>query len=468
MIVALRVPALLAVVAAVSGCAPRVYESRPLAPASAAALLAGRALDAASLRDFLAAAGARVEPWPPARWDVATLTLAALHFHPDVVLAGARWRVREAATLTAASRPNPVLEVPLEHHGDEDAGTDGPWSVGAALGFTIETACKRAARQARAQARAVAARHDLQAAAWAVRARVRAACAALEHARAASELAARRSAAAAEALALLERRAELGEASAFETGATRLEAQRARLAGIAVQAELAVARLALADAVGLAPGAFDAVEVEPLPAPAAVVPDVLVLQSQALTGRADLLAQLARYAAAEAALRLEIARQYPDIELAPGYFFDQGDHLWTLGTALALPLLDRNAGPIAQAEATRALRAAEFEALQYRAVAQVGAAHARLASTRAQADAAAGLLAQARERAAAVERRRALGEADRLEVVRAGVEVLDAQAAVLAARQAAQAAMQALEEAVQQPLDGSVFAVPAALAGDAP
>ena len=44
----------------------------------------------------------------------------------------------------------------------------------------------------------------------------------------------------------------------------------------------------------------------------------------ALTHRADVLAALAEYAAAEALLRSEIAKQYPDIHLNPGYSFDTG------------------------------------------------------------------------------------------------------------------------------------------------
>jgi len=37
----------------------------------------------------------------------------------------------------------------------------------------------------------------------------------------------------------------------------------------------------------------------------------------------DVLGALCRYAASQAALQLEIAKQYPDIHLQPGYEFDQ-------------------------------------------------------------------------------------------------------------------------------------------------
>src|SRR5207247_6717224 len=83
----------------------------------------------------------------------------------------------------------------------------------------------------------------------------------------------------------------------------------------------------------------------------------------ALTHRADVLAALADYAAAEATLRLEIAKQYPDIHLNPGYQLDEGTNKWTVGLGLTLPVLNHNQGAIGEAEAKRKEAAASFEAV---------------------------------------------------------------------------------------------------------
>jgi outer membrane protein TolC len=49
------------------------------------------------------------------------------------------------------------------------------------------------------------------------------------------------------------------------------------------------------------------------------------------------------YTASQAALQAEIAKQYPDLRLGPGYDWDQGDHKWLLlGISLTLPILNRN------------------------------------------------------------------------------------------------------------------------------
>jgi outer membrane protein TolC len=92
---------------------------------------------------------------------------------------------------------------------------------------------------------------------------------------------------------------------------------------------------------------------------------------RALTARTDLLAALAEYEAAETALRLEIAKQYPDVHLGTGYQFDQGENKWALGLTAEIPVLNRNQGPIAEGKAKRAESAARVLALQARIVGDV-------------------------------------------------------------------------------------------------
>lgn len=87
-----------------------------------------------------------------------------------------------------------------------------------------------------------------------------------------------------------------------------------------------------------------------------------------LLTRPDILASLAEYAASQSALQLEIAKQYPDIHLSPGYEFDQGDNKWSLGVGITLPIFNRNQGAIREAMAKRSEAAANFVALQVHAI----------------------------------------------------------------------------------------------------
>ena len=66
-----------------------------------------------------------------------------------------------------------------------------------------------------------------------------------------------------------------------------------------------------------------------------------------------MLSALAEYAASESALQVQIARQYPDIHLRPGYELDQNKNKWQLGVSMDLPILNQNQGPIAEAKAKR-------------------------------------------------------------------------------------------------------------------
>jgi outer membrane protein TolC len=68
-------------------------------------------------------------------------------------------------------------------------------------------------------------------------------------------------------------------------------------------------------------------------------------------------------------LQLEIAKQYPDINLGPGYTFEERHSFFTVGSSSAIPLFNRNQGPIAEAEARRKEAAAAFFETQAQVIA---------------------------------------------------------------------------------------------------
>src|SRR5204862_1945359 len=137
-------------------------------------------------------------------------------------------------------------------------------------------------------------------------------------------------------------------------------------------AQGAQARVRLAEALGVSAGALEGVGlVFDFFEPAADELASMEARRMALRGRSDILGALADYAAAEAELRLQIARQYPDVRLNPGYQFDQGDNKWTLGITFELPVLNQNQGPIAEAGARREEAAARFTELQAKTIGEI-------------------------------------------------------------------------------------------------
>jgi outer membrane protein TolC len=163
---------------------------------------------------------------------------------------------------------------------------------------------------------------------------------------------------------------------------------------------------------------------------------------------------LADYAASQSALQLEIAKQYPDIRLGPGYEYDQGLHKWGLSVATDfLPVFTRNQGPIAEAEAKRAEAAARFLALQVQVIGDIDRAVATLASSQSQVRQIEVLLETQRQHVQAVERMVQAGAADQYELRSAQLEAATTEVARLDALVKVQQALSQLEDAMQYPFD---------------
>ncbi|OAP87967.1 transporter, partial [Acidithiobacillus ferrooxidans] len=179
-------------------------------------------------------------------------------------------------------------------------------------------------------------------------------------------------------LELISQRFSVGESATFEVNSAQLALQRTQMALAAAKAHAASVRAALAEALGLPVGAiadtrFDFTSIDRLPALQQL--STRTLERVALLHRLDLRRALAQYAAAEDTLKLEIAKQYPNINLGPGYEWEEGDSRWSLSLlSLTLPLLNQNQGPIAVAKARVTEESARFAALQAQVIGQVSQA----------------------------------------------------------------------------------------------
>jgi outer membrane protein TolC len=152
-------------------------------------------------------------------------------------------------------------------------------------------------------------------------------------------------------------------------------------------------------------------------------------------------------------LRLEIAKQYPDIRIGPNYQLDQTDSKWTIGLALDLPILSRNKGPIAEAEARRAESAARFLGLQSQVIGELDAAVAACRSALQKSKAADDLLADLAQQESTAGARYSAGEISRLELLGIQLELNSSALAGLEALVRAQESVGRLENAMQSPLD---------------
>ncbi len=410
-----------------SACTPYAhFKAQPLDAAASAARLSERHLAGKT-------------------WTLASLTDEAVKHHPDIAVARAKYATAVAAIRTASERPNPTLAVAPQVVTPFTKWIAGTYGVD--FDWTFETAGKRSKRALVAHALVRAAAADVIGATWKVRSAVRKAYLEVYASEARATLFADAIAQQDELLKALNDRIKAGsESRSATTQARLLQAQMKLLA--AESAKLAaVARASLSEALGMslqgiagAHFSFAAFETSSASAPS---------KQKALSHRADVLAALADYAAAEATLRLEIAKQYPDLHLNPGYQLDAGENKWTLGIGLTLPFLNHNQGAVGDAEAKRKESAAMFNAVQAKVLAEYDRAAAGLAAAKAKLATTDELLTEQAEQIAGEERLFKAGSGDRTALLSAKVERATTLTARIDALADIQAAIGALEEATQ-------------------
>ena len=419
----------------------QTYTPQPVEPAKVAESMRARTLADAGLGEVPA-------------WGLPELTKASMRLNPELDTARAQWRAAQAAEITAGQRPNPSLSTSGEHHSRANAVS--PWTWSLSIEIPVETHGKRETRIEQATALSEAARYDIGQTAWNIRSQLRTR---LLDAYAIDQRIAQLKKEADLRLRicdLLEARVQAGLVSGTDLADARLLLHRTLDAVSAEKARVDESIAAVAQTVGVPRAALNNVPLS-FVAFASTMEELPPedIQRAALLNRLDIRKALAVYAAAEAKLKLEIARQYPDISYAPGYSWDQGDIKWSLGLSLVLALLNKNEGPIAEARAARDVEAARFTALQATVIGQQEQAWARWQSTLVAVGNARQLVGSQKARLAQTERQFDSGYADRLELTTAQLELVIAESGVLAARLSAQYALGQLEDAVQQPLDGS-------------
>jgi len=430
------------------------YHARPIAPARTMEAFEARRLDSRELGDFLVA-NTEVESWPPTAWDLKSLTLAALYYHPDMDIARAEWGVARGGRITAGERLNPSLNPLLGYNSTTPRSEVTPWIPEVALELTIETAGKRGIRIAQARHLAESARWRIYAAAWNVRSRLRAALLEAFAAGERAELIGERDKLQAELVRLLELQKAAGEVSVYDLTQARLALDQSHLETIEAARLKEEALSGLAAAVGLSRAALDGVGFsfdQFRQAPPADLPSGEI-RRHAILNRSDVLSALAAYEASQSALKLEVAKQYPDLAFGPDYQLDQTDSKWTLGLTLVLPIFSRNRGPIAEALAAREKSAAEFLALQAKVIGELDAAIQDWRAAVRKSAAAEDLLVHIAEQAKRARTQRDLGEISRLELIGLELELNAGAQAWLESLYQAQQAVGRLESAAQSPLD---------------
>src|ERR1700738_22956 len=345
-----------AILFCLTGCAVQKYHAVSIDANVTAARFESRNLADPGLKAFEEEnLGHVISPWPPESWDLQTLSLAALYFNPALESARARITSTKAALVTAGARPNPTLSIV--------PGIPSPYLLTLDFAIPIETAGKRTHRLEIARSLDQAARFDLADSAWTIHSAVRTALLNYMVAIRSVELFRSEEKVRDDQVRILEEILSAGEIAKQNGDLARSERNKTHLALVVAEGQVPEAKAAVAAAVDIPLSAVQSVDfvwpgIEILPRAESLF--FQEIKRQAVLNRLDLRRSLSQYAAAEAALQLEIAKQYPDINIGPGYTYEEKHSFFTLGFSTTVPLFNRNQGPIAEAEARRKEAGATF------------------------------------------------------------------------------------------------------------
>lgn len=349
-----------AAIAILGGC--RSYERRPLdLPAHQAAFLA-RTPDAPEVQTF----AATLDPSPSAQvFDPADgITCAeaeviAMVYNADLRLARLRAGITLATAENAGLWEDPTIGVDLTRI---IQSTPNPWKVFATVGLTIPISGRLEIEKQRAGLEHAAELARLVEAEWQTRIAVRRAW--TEWSAVEAQLTARRDfiTRVDQVLAVVDKMEQAGELTRTEARLFRIERATKLSELAAIESQVQQGQLRLHRLMGLAPDAPISLQpdgIGPAPAEASSAPP---LERDQLTRRSPaLLIALAEYQTAEKSLELEVRRQYPDLQIGPGYGREDGQDQVLFGFSLPLPILNGNRQGIAEALARRDLARAAAE-----------------------------------------------------------------------------------------------------------
>ncbi|HZW61184.1 MAG TPA: TolC family protein [Candidatus Babeliales bacterium] len=392
--------------------------------------------------------------WPPKTWNLDALTVVALYYHPDLSVALASLKASEAGIMTARMLPNPTASLSAQY---QDRFIEGfsHMTYGLSFGTPIETAGKRGFRIKQASFVNQAERLRFANTIWQVRSNVRKSFLGFYQASQTLEMLQKEEQLQAKLVKLFRAQMHEGETSQWQLTQADIALNQTRLAVEEMRKQKVESLAQLGTALGVPASALERINFSFKDFERIGKSNLLLtpLKQRALLHRPDLLALLSDYEASQAALQLEIAKQYPDVTIGPGYQWAQGANVYTLGPTLVLPIFNQNQGPIAYAKARREEAGANVMALQANIMGQLTQNYKGYLATLNKLNVADRLFTQQVRSWKSIKRTYHAGEIGKFELQTAALEYTKAEQARFDTLIQVQKMLGALEDAVQCPLN---------------
>lgn len=361
----------LVIICLLSACAKEKYQAKPIEAAQVTAKLINKDINDAGFKAYLIKQGYQESKLPFSSWGLTELTLCALYYHSKLDVVKAQLALAVTNLETAGLKNSVVLSGNLARSNQAN-GDIRPWAYGLNVEVPLETANKRKIRIEEAQHLVEVARIDVADTAWQLRNQI-AKDLLRYHENFAQTQALSEELKQKDALVkIIEKRMQHGELSSNEFHAVKLQYQKTLFSLNTEQVKSSEIIAALASDVGLTQEKFSQLVVKSVDVDTSLKQQASYfklsskskLLESALLNRLDIRRSLEKYAAAEAKIKLEVAKQTPDISLTPGFAFEFGDKVWSLGFSTLLNLLNKHPTLIQEATRLREIEGAQFEALQ--------------------------------------------------------------------------------------------------------
>ena len=448
-----------------ASCTTEKYEAKPVSVEKTTAKIIAKDVANPDFKTYLIKqgykeAGFKEDDLPFTAWGLDELTLCALYFNPKLDVAKAQLGLANAQIESAGQKQNPTLNGSLAHS-DLANGDKRPWAYGLNVEIPIETANKREIRIEEAQANAAASRMDIASAAWQLRNQIAQDLIEAQQNLASAQLLQTELATQTEITNMLEKRVDKGLTSKPELSTAQLSQLKSQSALNNEQAKIAEINARLASDVGLTLEKFKQISIKPLDIDATLSQQTSALdasfvnknlQETALLNRIDIRRALAKYAAAEAKIKLEIAKQTPDISLSPGIAFEYGDSIWSLGFSALLGFINKNTALINEAKQLREVEGAQFEALQAQIIGDLNQHFAAFTASKQNLDQAQSQYTSQLQHMQKLQKQFDAGLIDRLELRQASLANIISQQQVLSTKFALLKAANEIEDVIQHPI----------------
>lgn len=360
------------------GCQFQTYQAKPISAQKVHEAFEQRAISDQKFQDFLIAQGYQPSELPLKSWDLKALTLCAHYFHPSLNVARAQWKAAQLAEKSAAEKPLPTINANFSRSNQANQDIN-PYAYQFSIDIPIETQNKRQIQIEGFSHLSEIAKLEIAQTAWQLRQQIANTLNEMRWHEAQQTLLTNEIAHYQSIEAMLEKRKQHGLASSLELSQAKLQLHASQMALENLKVQKITLQSQLADYIGLPLDVVKSLDLNLTAADKQPITDAKNIQKTALLNRLDARIALEQYQVAENKLKLEIAKQYPDITISPGLAYEFGDTVWSLGFSGLMNLLKKNKVAIAEAEQVREVEVARFEALQANIIGEVNLANAQLA-----------------------------------------------------------------------------------------